>query len=85
MDACYKAIDRITKLKGRLEDYSIHAATRGKEALGEVSIRLRCKGRVVSGRGTSTDIVEASARAYLNAINKIIATAGKKKKERLVF
>ncbi|MFH1752934.1 MAG: 2-isopropylmalate synthase [Candidatus Omnitrophota bacterium] len=73
VDACYKAIDKITGLKGRLLDYSIRAVTSGKDALGEVNIRLNVKKREVSGRGSSTDIVEASAKAYIDAINKVVS------------
>lgn len=72
VDACYKAIDKITGIRGRLLDYSIHAVTSGKDAFGEVIIRVMAKKREVSGRGASTDIIEASAKAYLNAINKIV-------------
>ncbi len=72
VDACYKAIDKVTGIKGKLLDYSIKAVTGGKDALGEVTIRLKAADREVSGRGSSTDIVEASAKAYLDAINKIV-------------
>ncbi|MBL7068425.1 MAG: 2-isopropylmalate synthase [Candidatus Omnitrophica bacterium] len=71
VDACYKAIDIITGIKGRLLDYSIKAVTSGKDALGEVTIRLKAAAKEVSGRGSSTDIVEASAKAYLDAVNKV--------------
>lgn len=71
VDACYKAVDKITGLRGRLLDYGIRSVTSGKDALGEASIKVRVKGKVVSGRGTSTDIIEASIKAYLNAMNKI--------------
>ncbi len=71
VDACYKAIDNITGVKGELQDYRIEAVTKGKDALGEVGVKLKAKGRVVTGRGSSTDIIEASIRAYLNALNKI--------------
>lgn len=71
VDACFKAIDKITGVKGELQDYRIEAVTKGKDALGEVSLKLRAKGRVVTSRGSSTDIIEASVRAYVNALNKI--------------
>ncbi len=71
VDACYKAIDRVTGIKAKLLDYSIRAVTSGKDALGEVSIRLKAGEREVSGRGSSTDIVEASAKAYIDALNKL--------------
>jgi len=71
VDACFKAIDKITGIKGELQDYRIEAVTKGKDALGEVSLKLKAKGRVVVARGSSTDIIESSVRAYINAINKI--------------
>ncbi|MEW6100694.1 MAG: 2-isopropylmalate synthase [Candidatus Omnitrophota bacterium] len=71
VDACFKAIDKVTGIKGELQDYRIEAVTKGKDALGEVSLKLKAKGKVVMSRGSSTDIVEASIRAYLNALNKI--------------
>ena len=73
VDACYKAIEKITKQKGKLEDYSIQSVTAGKDALGEVRVRVKFKKYIISGHGASTDIIEASAKAYLNTINKLIA------------
>ena len=72
VDACYKTIDRMTKLSPELVDYALHSVTRGKDAQGEVSVKLRHQGVEVAGRGTSTDIIEASAKAYVNAVNKLI-------------
>ncbi len=74
VDACYKTIDRMTGLSPELLDYSLHAVTKGKDALGEVSLRLRVRTVEVTGRGTSTDIIEASAKAYVNAVNKLISS-----------
>jgi len=71
VDACFKAIDKITAIKGELQDYRIEAVTKGKDALGEVGLKLKAKGKVVTARGSSTDIIEASVRAYINALNKI--------------
>jgi 2-isopropylmalate synthase len=71
VDACFKAIDKITGIKGELQDYRIEAVTKGKDALGEVSLKLKAKGKVVTARGSSTDIIESSVRAYINALNKI--------------
>lgn len=72
VDAAYKAIDRVIKIPISLIDYSLKAVTRGKDALGEVSVKVEDKrGRLFSGRGLSTDIIEASALAYINAVNKI--------------
>lgn len=79
VDACYKAIEKITGVKLKLLDYSLKAATGGKDALGEVSVRARSsKGIEVSGRGASTDIVEASAKAYVNAVNKLLFASKRK-------
>lgn len=71
IDACFKAIDKITGVKGELQDFRIEAVTKGKDALGEVSLKLKAKGKVVTARGSSTDIIESSVRAYINALNKI--------------
>jgi 2-isopropylmalate synthase len=70
VDATYKAIDRITGIKCELLDYSIKAISSQTDAMGEVRVKIRFKDKVVSGTGTSTDIIEASAKAYINAINK---------------
>jgi len=78
VDACYKAIDKATGIKGKLLDYSLRGITGGKDALGDVTVRIRVKGRVISGRGSSTDIIEASAKAYLNAINRLIYKTSRK-------
>ncbi|MDP8217531.1 MAG: 2-isopropylmalate synthase [Candidatus Theseobacter exili] len=72
VDASYKAIDRITKLSGKLKDYSLKAVTGGKDALGEVVVKVALNNRLVVGKGTSTDILVASANAYLNAINRYL-------------
>ncbi|MFH0738771.1 MAG: 2-isopropylmalate synthase [Candidatus Omnitrophota bacterium] len=71
VDACFKAIDKVTGIKGELQDYRIEAVSQGKDALGEVILKLKAKGKVVTARGSSTDIIEASVRAYINALNKI--------------
>ena len=72
IDAAYKAIDRIVKVGYQLSSYNIHAVTGGEDALGEAVVRLIKDGRSVTGRGLSTDILEASIKAYLNAVNKVI-------------
>jgi len=76
VDSIYKAIDRVTKEDVVLEDYKIVSVTHGKDALGEVYVRLSQGNLSVQGRGVSTDVLEASAIAYLRAINKIIALRG---------
>ncbi len=72
VEASYNAIDRITGVPGKLLSYQIRAVTHGREALGEVTVKVKFNGVTVLGRGASTDIVEASVRAYLNAVNKYI-------------
>ncbi|MDO8525056.1 MAG: 2-isopropylmalate synthase [Candidatus Omnitrophota bacterium] len=72
VDACYKALDKIAGMNGKLVDYQIRSVTGGKDALGEVSVKISSKGSIVSGRGASTDIIEASIKAYLNAVNKLV-------------
>jgi 2-isopropylmalate synthase len=74
VDACYKAVDAITKIRGELLDYSIQSVTRGKDALGEVTVKVNLKGKKVIAHGASTDILEASAKAYINAVNKALSS-----------
>jgi 2-isopropylmalate synthase len=70
--ACYKAIDKITGVAGRLLDFTVNSVTRGKDALGEVFIHAEFEGRNYTGKAASVDIIDASARAYLNAVNKAL-------------
>jgi len=81
VDAVLNAIDAITGLKGRLQDYALRSATSGKDAIGEVSMKIDFDGTVVSGRGSSTDVIEASARAYLSALNRVVRPAAQRMKE----
>jgi 2-isopropylmalate synthase len=74
VDAAYEAIRQATGLSPKLENYSIRAVTGGKEALGEATVSISDSGRTFIGRGISTDIIEASAKAYVNAINRMVAT-----------
>jgi len=71
VDAVYRAIDRITGLVCELTDYSIRAVTVGKDALGEVSLEVCANDLKQRGRASSTDIIEASARAYISAVNRL--------------
>ncbi|MCP4652907.1 MAG: 2-isopropylmalate synthase [Candidatus Omnitrophica bacterium] len=73
VDACYKAIDKITKIKVKLINYELESITKGKDAQGMVKVELEVRKKVFSGKGASTDILEASVRAYLDALNKITA------------
>jgi 2-isopropylmalate synthase len=71
VDAALKAIDRLTGRPGKLMDYSLRAVSQGKDALGEVTVKVDFGGgKMVAGKGASTDVIEASARAYLNAVNR---------------
>ncbi|MBO4421883.1 MAG: 2-isopropylmalate synthase [Clostridia bacterium] len=73
VDAAYKAIDKIIcPPQHELYDYAIHSISGGKDALGEVTVRLRCGTGNVTGRGLSTDIIEASILAYINAVNRLL-------------
>lgn len=74
VDAIYKAIDNITGVAGTLSNYALDAITGGKDALGEVTVKIKSDvtNRVYTGVGVSTDVLEASAKAYVNAINKLV-------------
>jgi 2-isopropylmalate synthase len=93
VDAAYKAIDGIIQAPNSLEEFSIRAITEGIDAIGEVTVRLeskdetivqresaqngRKKNRSFGGHGADTDIIVASAKAYLSAINKMLVASGK--------
>jgi 2-isopropylmalate synthase len=70
VDAMINAIDRAIGISAKLLEYNVHAITPGRQAIGEVSVTVEIDGGRYIGRGASTDIVEASARAYLNSINR---------------
>ena len=70
VDAMINAIDRAVGISAKLLEYNVHAITPGRQAIGEVSVSVEIDGGRYIGRGASTDIVEASARAYLNSINR---------------
>jgi hypothetical protein len=77
IDAACKAIEQALDMEVTLVDYVVHAVTPGLDALGEVSVRVRgADGRVVHGRGADTDVIVASARAYLAAVTRLAARAG---------
>ena len=80
VDAAYEAIREAIGLSPKLETYSIKAVTGGKEALGEATVKITEDGITFVGRGISTDIIEASAKAYVDAINRMVST--KKEKEK---
>jgi len=73
VDATFHCIERLIGHQGKLLDYDLKAITTGKDALGEAMVRVEIEGRVYSGVGTSPDVIEASARAYLNAFNRFLA------------
>lgn len=80
VDAILKAIERITKIEGTLVEYNIRAVSQGRDAIGEVSIKVDFGNKeIISGKGASTDIIEASARAYLNALNRFLSAPKNRK------
>ena len=72
VDASFLAIEQILGRHYELDDFQIQAVTEGREAMGEAIVKLRCLGKIYSGRGLSTDIVGSSISAYVNALNKIV-------------
>ena len=72
VDAMYNAIDHITGMTCKLLDYQVMSKTRGKDAQGEVTVRVLHENREVLGKGTGVNTVEASAEAYVNAVNKLL-------------
>lgn len=79
VDAVFRAIDRITGKAGELRSFGIQALSRGQDALGEVSVLADFGGGATGAKGSDTDIVVASAKAYLNALNRHLAQRGGKK------
>ena len=78
VDAVYKAINRLVGVPNVLTEFSVKSVTEGIDAIGEVTIRIESEGRTYTGRGAATDIIVASAKAYINALNRLLATRGKK-------
>jgi 2-isopropylmalate synthase len=72
VDAAFKAIDRITDVHVKLADYQLRSVTSGKDALGEVTVKINSNGNKITGRGASTDVIEASIKAYLDALNRFV-------------
>jgi len=72
VDAAFRAIEDLVQSKTELQLYSVNNITSGTDSQGEVNVRLEKGGRIVSGQGADTDIVIASAKAYINALNKIL-------------
>jgi 2-isopropylmalate synthase len=71
IDAAFLAIERILGHHFELDDFQIQSVTEGREAMGEALVKLRSEGKLYAGRGISTDIIGASIRAYISALNKI--------------
>jgi len=77
VDAVYKAINRIVKVPNSLTEFTVKSVTEGIDAIGEVLIRIESDGVTYTGRGADTDIIVSSAKAYINALNRLIAARGK--------
>jgi 2-isopropylmalate synthase len=86
VDACFKAVDEIVKTSATLVEYRVHAVTEGIDALGEVSVKLRAQNGATAhpqresqsplfhGHGADTDIIVASVKAYLAALNRFLSS-----------
>ena len=77
IDAAFKALEQIVGHHYELDDFQIHAVTEGREAVGSALVKLRNEGALHAGQGVSTDIIGASIRAYLDALNKIVYEEGR--------
>jgi 2-isopropylmalate synthase len=93
VDAAYKAIDMVVQVPNRLLEFAVHAVTEGIDAIGEVTVRLEAENgsvlqrtspqsgqmspRTFGGHGADTDIIVASAKAYLSALNKVLVASGR--------
>ncbi len=77
VDACFKAIEKMTETGVELQLYSVNAITTGTDSQGEVTVRVEKDGHVINGQGADTDIVIASAKSYINAINKVVNRSGR--------
>ena len=73
VDAAYRAINDIVRLPNKLEEFRVQEVTAGIDAVGEVNVRVRRDQHLASGHGADTDIMVAAAKAYLNALNKLVA------------
>ena len=73
VDAVCKAIDRIVGVPNELTEFTVKSVTEGIDAIGEVLIRIESEGVTYTGRGADTDVIVASAKAYMNALNRLIA------------
>ena len=73
VDAVYKAINRLVDVPNVLTEFTVKSVTEGIDAIGEVLIRIESEGITYTGRGADTDIIVASAKAYMNALNRLLA------------
>ncbi len=76
LDAVFRVIEKITEVRVVVRDYRVHSVSQGKDAQGESTVDLEYNGRLYRGRGVSTDTIEASTLAFLNAINRIALSSG---------
>ena len=81
VDAIFGAIQSATGVESELRQYMVSAVTEGEDALGEVTVTLRAHGRLASGQGVATDILEASARAYVRALSNALEGAAVREAE----
>ncbi|MBQ1982047.1 MAG: 2-isopropylmalate synthase, partial [Clostridia bacterium] len=72
IDAAFVALEQIIGTHFELDDFQIQSVTEGKEAMGSALVKLRSEGKLYAGNGISTDIIGASIKAYLSAVNKIV-------------
>ena len=72
IDAAFKTLEQIIGRHFELDDFQIQSVTEGQEAMGYALVKLRNEGKLYSGNGISTDIMEASIKAYINAVNKTV-------------
>jgi 2-isopropylmalate synthase len=81
VDAVYKAINRIVGIPNKLTEFTVKSVTEGIDAIGEVLIRIESEGVTYTGRGAATDVIVASAKAYMNALNRFLTSKASKKGE----
>jgi 2-isopropylmalate synthase len=84
VDAIFNAIKALVPHEARLSLYQVSAVTEGTDAQAEVTVRLEADDKTVTGRGSDTDTLVASARAYVSALNKLLAREGRRKPETML-
>ncbi len=82
VNAAFKAVERTVGFELELQDYNLKGVTEGTDALGEATVRVAKDDRIYVGRGVSTDVIEASVKAYVNAINRVVSDHGEKASDR---